>query len=1075
MRPFSRRGAVFFCALRWLQCVSGADDLPLKACADGRMAFGDERLQVVFNRTTSMPAEILVDGATLFLTDTAQSVFIAPKAVASNDLDWPVPEGCGLERVCGDTVRGVFRIGEWRMEGFVQIVPEKRAVRRWFSFEWTGPKAEKFYGMDLRLGMFLCEDGNGFYIIPGLFAENRWQQPAWREGKIREATFGSESPVVADNGAGWSVLACMDCLQPYSDRARHIVEERGDGIEISARVLMRGVAHPGQPQKVGDFWLVFSVGNAEEALRGMHDWHRLIGHTPPADRPEWVRDLVLYSTHPLGRGMYEPGGFPHAREYIPFINALGANAIWLRPVEHAGPYNPDEMFRLQDGLGTDEDHLAYVRDAHSRGIRVLRDAVMHGGSTGNRRTREHPEWVCLKEDGSPQGTFWAYDFCWPSWVEYFAGYIEWATRKFELDGWRLDVPKGSKFPNWNPKIPYTRASFAEHQGGIAQMRAIRAAMKRANPDSCTLAEANPSYCSVLCDAIYDQNLCHAYFHWFNDHSAEDVVQWLSQWLEDQKNSFVPDTVWMRYPESHDAYPCDEVWGREAANALMALCAWIDGFPMVMNESEDGAFESYRQIFALRRALPELTRGSADYLSIEAPPGVFACRRSLSDSESIFYVNFNGHRVSEGNIDLPPFGYKVVRMRGASAENCLNEIIKHPIETKSGNGRNRFSAELRDMTNGLVSAKCRIEEEPVEGGTRFRVADFCGCDPAKVRLIIHLPDSGRWYAHSAEGSFESPFLVRHPHMDAFVSRYKDRWLNGAVRWDSRSHPFGFTREHATVGGIDGETAYECHGFEADADVMIWDRIGDDAGLAVSVSGTNKTAFSVVCTTLPAAEALKKRDPGTGDSRLTPAMGGWLYDDGRLRVKIRRTGAIAGIWRKGDDGMWREMLRNFGARGRNPNAPDPPRQEWGGRDPDAREQAFSPTPYARFKRDSDGAMRLFFDGGYVRGIERNAGGMPKPISTRTWFTLDGAGAGEFGLDVVFSSDRYGKEDWTVEVIADFPDGIAPDTILTNVRYDGLHPYKTRCGKNSLRFIYHSPDGPDFIPPKNRSCGMTISLSE
>ena len=118
---------------------------------------------------------------------------------------------------------------------------------------------------------------------------------------------------------------------------------------------------------------------------------------------------------------------------------------------------------------------------------------------------------------------------------------------------------------------------------------------------------------------------------------------------------------------------------------------------------------------------------------------------------------------------------------------------------------------------------------------------------------------------------------------------------------------------------------------------------------------------------------------------------------------------------------------------------------------------------------------FDGGHVRGIERNAGGMPKPISTRTWFTLDGAGAGEFGLDVVFSSDRYGKEDWTVEVIADFPDGIAPDTILTNVRYDGLHPYKTRCGKNSLRFIYHSPDGPDFIPPKNRSCGMTISLSE
>ena len=1054
--------------------AAAAAELPLTTNAEGRVAFGDGQLCVVFDPASSLPSEIDVDGETLFVEDGFGSVEIALMGAPDGATCGFEAEGRSVERVSDDTVRGILTVGSWRIEGYVQLVPEERAVRRWFSFEWTGAEDVKFSGLTVRMGMFPCRTGKGSYILPGFFAENRWPRSAWREGVTRDAMFGSESPVIAEDGDGRSVLACVDCLRPYSDRSQHQVTERAGGLSISVQTRMCGVAHPGRPQMVGDFWLKFDRCGAEESLRRMHSWHRLVGHLPPSDRPAWVRDLVLYSTHPYGRGMYEPGGFPHAREYIPFIDALGANAIWLRPVEHAGMYGPDEMYRLQDGIGTDADHLAYVRDAHIRGIRVLRDAVMHGGKTSNRRTREHPEWVCLKEDGSQQDTFWAYDYLWPSWVEYFSAYIEAMTRKYELDGWRLDVPKGSRFPNWNPGIPYERASYAQHQGGIAQMRAIRAAMKKANPDSCTLAEANPSYCSVLNDAIYDQNLCHAYFHWLNDHPVEDVARWLSQWLEDQKNSFVPDTVWMRYPESHDAYPCDEIWGRSAANALMALCAWIDGFPLVMNESEDGAFEAYRRIFSIRRTLPELTRGSADYLSVKAPPGVFACRRSLPDSESVIFVNLNGHRVSDEGLDLPPFGYKVIRTRGPSVESCMGGVAERPFANKSGNGRTEFSVELRDMTNGLVRASYRIKEERSAAGTHYHVADFGGIDPAKVRLVVRMPDCGRWYAHCAEGSFESPFLVRHPRMDTFVSRYKDRLLDGARRWDSRQHPFGFTREHAAVGGVDGDSAYECFGFAPDADVMLWDRLGDETGLAVSVSGTNAAAYSVTCTKLPTANALRERDPGTGDARLTPAMGGWLYDDGILRLRIRRTGAIAGMWGKGEDGAWREIMRSFGARGRSPDAPDTPRQIWGGRDPDAREQAFSPSPYARFLREGDGALRLFFDGGEVRGIERNSGRMPKPISTRTSFSL-GGGSYEMVLLSHFDAERYGKDDWSVELVAGLPDDVKSGNVAASSVFTGCVPWKTVRDKDALRFVYHSPGSPDFITPTNRWCGVSLRLDK
>ena len=1059
------------CGLCLVAGAVSAEELPLGLDVSGRVTFGDARLRVTFDPATSFPSAITVDGNALIVPNGRPSVKINLKGSTAELSQTSPLKKLGIERVAPDTVRSRVSDGPWRIDGYLQIVPEQRAVRRWFAFEWTGTNAVKFSGFEMQMGKFRCAEEGGFYILPWRFLDNRFPRSEWKVGSRNHAIHGSESPIVAENGAGWSVLACIDCLQPYSDRSQHHVEEMNDGIALSASASMCGVAHPGKPQCVGDFWLVFRRGGAEDALRNMHAWHRLVGHLPPKDRPEWVHDLILYSTHPRGRGMSEPGGFPHAQEYIPYIKALGANAIWLRPVEHVSCYVPDEMYKLQDDVGTEADHLAYVRAAHARGLKVWRDAVMHGGKSDNRRSREHPEWVCLKEDGSQQDSYWAYDFRWPSWVKYFADYVEWTTRKYELDGWRMDVPTGSRFPNWNPNIPYDRASYAQHQGGLAQMRAIRAAMKRANPDSCTLAEANPSYCSVTCDTIHDQLLCHAYFHWFNDHPVADVVGWLSQWLEDQRNAFVPGTVWMRYPESHDAYPCDNVWGRAAANALMAFSAWIEGFPLVMNESEDGAFEAYRRIFAIRKALPELTRGSADYLSVKAPPGVFACRRSLADVESVVYVNFNGHRVTEGGLDLPPFGYTVVRTRGPSVASCLEENAKKPYETSCGNGRSGFTAELRDMTNGLVRAAYRIVEHQTADGCRYRVADFGGCDPARVRLVIRLPDVGRWYAHAAEGSFESPFLVRHPKMDAYY-RY-DRWMDGAVRWDSRLHPFGFTREHAAVGGVSGDTAYECFGFDSNADVRLWDRLGAEPGLAVSVSGTNAAAFAVTCAVRPSADALAPRDAGTGDPRLRPAMGGWQYEDDTLRLRIRRTGAVAGMWRKDADGAWREVLRSFGARGRAPDAPKTPRQVWGGRDPDAKEQAFSPSPYARFIRDPDGTLRLFFDGGQVRGITQNSRGMPKPIRTETIYTFAPSG-GTVDMTLLFSCDgRYGKDDWTVELRAELPDGVNLDDVFANPVFTGWKPWRIFCGKNEVRYIYHDPNGPVFAPPRNWRHGISCRL--
>ena len=69
-----------------------------------------------------------------------------------------------------------------------------------------------------------------------------------------------------------------------------------------------------------------------------------------------------------------------------------------------------------------------------------------------------------------------------------AGVARHYVRDFDVDGFRLDAIEGSLIPNWNPDIPYARASFARLQGGLNMLRAMRAAAKQEKPDAGMLCE-----------------------------------------------------------------------------------------------------------------------------------------------------------------------------------------------------------------------------------------------------------------------------------------------------------------------------------------------------------------------------------------------------------------------------------------------------------------------------------------------------------------------------------------------------------------------------------------------------------
>lgn len=1039
MRRFVRRLAVAASGL--LAAAGGAAETP-PPVAGARLSVGDARLSVSFDAASGWPTTWTVDGETVLLADpkTRAPVRVNDFAPWKNlEREAPPAVAGRFERVDGTTATSWLRAGDWRFAVTVQLYPNERMARRRFAFCWDGAaptqKLERlwFEGAKLRTGA-----ASGAFMLPGLWPPRSGKAPfhdGWSQ-RTGGGRAGGPAPIICESGSGWSVLSCLDETTPCADRGHSHLMERADGLALSTFYETCGRMRRGDWQEVGDAWFVFRRGTAEAMLaEGLPAWFRHVGEVPPADRADWLKDAVMYSTHPKGdgdEGMRDRGGFKAETAGLPFLKALGVNLIWLRPVEDESCYVPRDYYALMNGIGSAADFKAYVRAAHAMGMRVMRDGVIHGGFSTPRNPRAvtHPEWVGQHEDGSV-ADFWCFDFNWPTWIAYFGDYIRHQTAEYGLDGWRLDATSGSRHPNWNPAIPYARASFAQLQGAFNQLRSIRANLRKVRADGALLTESHFGAFAKYADSIYDEWRvgARALDEMARQAGPGEVVRALRRWFHEQQFALPPDTINMRYIDNHDTLSLADTHGRAVATAMMAVMAWTPGYPQVCNFREDGAFEALRRIFRLRAALPELRRGAADYMGVDAPDGVFACRRTLGDLESVVLVNFN----SDPAAGLAPFGFRVVRTKGPSVARALGELppfapqgaAAPARQTPSGllfeleaDGRTiPILAELRNWTNGALRVPYRLVREKTATGWRVRLAEpLPGRSPSdfsNLKLVLQAPAAERWYARTAEGVFEGPFRVRHPDYDALDPRgtIGGAPRDGALRWQSKTHPFGLTRDHAAVGMAFGRAALECHGFAQAADVRVWDRLGKDAGLAVSVYGPRLESYALSFDLTTVVRALDAAQVGTGDSRLKAMPGGWRFEEGTLRVNVLRNGALAAVFRRRGD-AWVKVAGEAGfftdtGTGRRVNTGEIPA--------DCRQTYECECP-ARLARRADGALTLDFARGELRGFGRHASRMAKPVRFSTHYTFKGDET--FGYCTRFETTRpfakgEGALDWRMDL--------------------------------------------------------------
>jgi glycosidase len=482
--------------------------------------------------------------------------------------------------------------------------------------------------------------GAGFYRFPGVWPAANHRFAELQAGRVQRGR-GSLAPVLAQLSNG-KTLAWTSFAEdsPWVD-----VAEGTGAIDVRQGLNAAGYLRPNQPQDFSFVTLQVLDGDYWAALAQLDRWMDAVGLKIPADRPAWVTEAIFYAFHPggtTGGGWKDLGGFQAATDrLLPTLPRLGVNAAWILPVEFKGAYWPMDYYRFADGLGDGAQFRALVAKAHALGFRVWQDLVPHGGAPEAVHNKAHPEFMLQLEDGSHLN-YWLNDFALPSWQHYIADVATYYVKEYGVDGYRVDACSGSKENNWNPAVPYARASLAKMWGGLEMLRGIRAAVRKANPQyGAILGEVESTRHEAVTDAVYDFGFCYNLCRQWNVLDAGPYVSALQAYLEEQKLSEPRGVLRLRHVESHDSLRAQGWYGVRGMHAMYALSAWIDGIPMIYQGMEDGHGYALAEINRIRRERPELARGEAFYRAVQCDvPGVFTCLRKLGDRTSVVVVNFN---------------------------------------------------------------------------------------------------------------------------------------------------------------------------------------------------------------------------------------------------------------------------------------------------------------------------------------------------------------------------------------------------------------------------------------------------
>ena len=410
----------------------------------------------------------------------------------------------------------------------------------------------------------------------------------------------------------------------------------------------------------------FELQNGVETLFYYGDCYEIAGTPTRADyfqlpfnhradrfaAPAWTRDAVVYNIFPdsfaAGKRL-APNGAPPCRggtvrgvtENLDYIASLGFNCIYLNPIFVARSYHRYDTldyYRIDPHMGAEDDLRDLVRRAHALGIRVILDGVFNHVSSDHpffcdvlgkgRASRYYscfyalPETPRLPAAGELPGyTCFSYvadmpktNTADPFLRQYFCDVGAYWVRKFDVDGWRLDVAN-------------------ELDDGF--LRAFRASVKAAKSDALIVGEVWENAAHYLGGDMLDSAMNYDFRRYCRRFFAEQTV-------DAETFDTNVSTLLLRYNEnalfaqlnlldSHDVSRFLSLCGGKTERMELAVLLQMTfpGMPCVFYGDEKGLCgesepeyrrpmawdasspleEVYRRMIALRKTHPALRYGS----------------------------------------------------------------------------------------------------------------------------------------------------------------------------------------------------------------------------------------------------------------------------------------------------------------------------------------------------------------------------------------------------------------------------------------------------------------------------------
>ena len=410
----------------------------------------------------------------------------------------------------------------------------------------------------------------------------------------------------------------------------------------------------------------FELQNGVETLFYYGDCYEMAGTPTRADyfqlpfnhradrfaAPAWTRDAVVYNIFPdsfaAGKRL-APNGAPPCRggtvrgvtENLDYIASLGFNCIYLNPIFAARSYHRYDTldyYRIDPHMGAEDDLRDLVRRAHALGIRVILDGVFNHVSSDHpffrdvlekgRASRYYscfyalPETPRLPAAGELPGyTCFSYvadmpktNTADPFLRQYFCDVGAYWVRKFDVDGWRLDVAN-------------------ELDDGF--LRAFRASVKAVKSDALIVGEVWENAAHYLGGDMLDSAMNYDFRRYCRRFFAEQTV-------DAETFDTNVSTLLLRYNEnalfaqlnlldSHDVSRFLSLCGGKTERMELAVLLQMTfpGMPCVFYGDEKGLCgesepeyrrpmewdasspleEVYRRMIALRKTHPALRYGS----------------------------------------------------------------------------------------------------------------------------------------------------------------------------------------------------------------------------------------------------------------------------------------------------------------------------------------------------------------------------------------------------------------------------------------------------------------------------------